>query len=231
MNDYILKKIQKLLALAGSPNEQEAKVAMAKANELLVKHNLDMQQVNSASLDYEETEVESGLRAKAHTRHVAQLMLSYFFVKVVHHRVFDEDKLKYLHKVVLIGKPVNAAIASQVFQYLMKIYPQLWRQFKLNNKASEKDRYSYYYGLTLGIGDVLDQSRLRVEEERGLVVVEDADLDKHVKELCEGKVRKEKKCPLRKRIAAKGFEDGRKVRIHAPIESKVTSDALMIGEA
>jgi hypothetical protein len=42
-NESVLAKIQKLLALAGNnPNEHEAASAMAKAQELLVQHNLSM---------------------------------------------------------------------------------------------------------------------------------------------------------------------------------------------
>jgi len=52
MNKKILEKIQKLLSLATSDNEHEAKAAMDKANALLVKHNLSMQEAKE-NLEYE----------------------------------------------------------------------------------------------------------------------------------------------------------------------------------
>ncbi|MBM4056579.1 MAG: DUF2786 domain-containing protein, partial [Planctomycetes bacterium] len=41
-NHQILDKVHKLLALAQSPNEHEAQTAMAKAHELLLRHNLSL---------------------------------------------------------------------------------------------------------------------------------------------------------------------------------------------
>lgn len=41
----VVDKIEKLLALAGSDNENEAKAAMMKAQELLAKHKIDKGQI------------------------------------------------------------------------------------------------------------------------------------------------------------------------------------------
>ncbi len=47
-NEGIIRKIQRLLALGQSPNEAEANLAMAKAQELLAKHNLEAAMVKDA---------------------------------------------------------------------------------------------------------------------------------------------------------------------------------------
>jgi hypothetical protein len=44
MKKDLIKRIQKLLALAGSDNENEAKAAMDMANRLLLKHNISLQE-------------------------------------------------------------------------------------------------------------------------------------------------------------------------------------------
>ena len=46
--DSIIRKIQKLLALGQSSNEAEANLAMARAQELLAKHNLEMAMIKDA---------------------------------------------------------------------------------------------------------------------------------------------------------------------------------------
>ncbi len=46
-NEDIIRKIQKLLALGQSPNEAEANLAMARAQEMLAKHNLEFAMVNA----------------------------------------------------------------------------------------------------------------------------------------------------------------------------------------
>lgn len=47
MNQEVVDKIKKLLALSGSSNENEANTAFLKAQELLAKHKLSMQDVNT----------------------------------------------------------------------------------------------------------------------------------------------------------------------------------------
>lgn len=44
--DKIIDKIEKLIALSGSDNENEAKSAMLKAQELMAKHEIKMDQIN-----------------------------------------------------------------------------------------------------------------------------------------------------------------------------------------
>lgn len=83
-HEELIKKIQKLLALATSPNENEAKLAATKAQELLTLHNLNMQQVEGAVFDYEELEVgERRKRAPMEHRFVAAILDRFFFVEVI----------------------------------------------------------------------------------------------------------------------------------------------------
>ena len=49
INENIVNLISKCLNLAGSPNENEAAAAMAKAQELLLKYNLDMADIKSTN--------------------------------------------------------------------------------------------------------------------------------------------------------------------------------------
>ena len=52
MNNKIIEKIQKLLSLSGSENVNEAELAMSKAQELMTKHNIDMQTVDNHDSEY-----------------------------------------------------------------------------------------------------------------------------------------------------------------------------------
>jgi len=51
-DENIIKKVQKLLALATSDNENESQVAAQKAQELIAKYNIDQQLLNS-KLEYQ----------------------------------------------------------------------------------------------------------------------------------------------------------------------------------
>lgn len=222
-NNPILARIRKLFALAGSSNEEEAKVAMRKANELLVKHNLDIQKVKMSS-DYDFNNVVSGRRAKNHHRHIFDLLSTFFFVNVIHQKNFDEDIFRYIHTVTLVGRPINSRIAAHVFEFLDRLYPTLWDQFRSKYKVTSKDRYSYYHGLTLGIAHVLQESRLHVEEERGLTLVKDQDLEEFTDNFCNGRVKRQKDHEVRGVVRDHGIRDGMKVQIAPPIEHKEKSE-------
>ena len=47
MDNKVVERIKKLLSLASSPNEHEAKMAAEKANELLLRFNLTASEVES----------------------------------------------------------------------------------------------------------------------------------------------------------------------------------------
>jgi predicted amidohydrolase len=49
MTETLIEKVRKLLALAESPNENEAALAAEKAQELMLRHGIDMAQVAAAS--------------------------------------------------------------------------------------------------------------------------------------------------------------------------------------
>lgn len=71
-NEGIIRKIQRLLALGQSPNEAEANLAMAKAQELLAKHNLEMAMVTDAVVAGGTTQAAPEKREKARISRSAQ---------------------------------------------------------------------------------------------------------------------------------------------------------------
>lgn len=59
--ESLISLIQKLLALSKSPNENEAALAMAKAQELLLKYNLDMAEIKTSTPDDAGNNDDAGL--------------------------------------------------------------------------------------------------------------------------------------------------------------------------
>lgn len=224
----ILSRIRKLFALAGSSNEEEAKMAMRKANELLIRHNLDYQKIKMSHDDFEFSKVSEGARAKPHHRFVLDILSSYFFVNIIFNARYDENSMKIIRMANLVGRPVNAQIATHVFEFLDRLYPELWNSFRRSHNVTLKDRHSYYHGLTLGVAYILSQSKLLVEEERGLTLVKDQDLDDFTNDYCSGKVKREKDHKIRKSVKDLGIRDGLKVQIAPPIESKNKQEMLML---
>ena len=180
----ILEKIRKLLRLADTSRgatENEAKVALAKAQELMTRHNID-----SALLRMERGEtggasftVDKGNLDLPKTLNPADLMIlsllqSHFNVKTI---LMPSGKGT---PVDIIGAPADIDFAIYAFNYLRQTFFRCWNEFKRTH--ANPDKASYYRGLRDGINAELKAAKQRAEESYasdqrqtyGLVVVDQA---------------------------------------------------------
>lgn len=87
--DAVLRRVAKLLALAESPNRNEAELAMRQAQRLMLKHNID-RTVETAKRGYAFSTVGAPTRRiGAHEQSLATLLRDHFFVDVIWVESFD----------------------------------------------------------------------------------------------------------------------------------------------
>lgn len=67
-----------------------------------------------------------------------------------------------------------------------------------------------------------------VEEERGLQVLRDQDLEDFTTAFCNGKVKRNKEQKVRKEVRDQGIRDGVKVQIAPPLEHKGSAVVLAL---
>jgi hypothetical protein len=191
-HDAILDKVRKLLRLADTSRgatEHEAKVALAKAHELMTRHNIDSAMlrmereaagggagftVNSSKVDLPKTLNPADLL-------ILSLLQSHFNVRVI---------LLHGHKqtpVDIIGTPTEVEYAVFVFHFLRETFFRCWNEFK--RSTSSPDRKSYYRGLHDGLKAELNAAKRRAEEsysadQRGkyelMIVDAKAIIDRHI---------------------------------------------------
>lgn len=237
MKDEIIEKIQKLLSLANSDNENEAKIATTRANELLIKYNLSLQTVTDRQFEYIDQKITStGLTFKPHQKMISQILISYFFVRIVIGRVHigyssgrwaktGEGKAQYKKVISLVGTKENCQIATYIFSYLNDAFPKLWEQYKTKNKAKMSHRISYYTGLTQGLKLMLDQTKWKVENETGLIVKKDPKLDEYLKKISGGSYGNASNTELNHRVVQDGFQDGKNIQLRKPLDSQVATES------
>lgn len=159
----LMVKIQKLLALSGSPNEHEAQSALARANALMLENNLTYENVAEFQARSESREYiteKRTLETKYGGRQldgICRILQKYFFVKVVYiggHRGYGSNRT-----VAIFGESSNVDVAKHVFNTLYNVFPPLWDAYRVRTFASRRDQTSYYYGLEKGFGDKLDEER------------------------------------------------------------------------
>lgn len=148
----IADKIQKLLALAGNnPNENEAKAALLKAQELMAQYNLDMEGLHQeASIQYLLVET----RVKAHTldNALAGIIAGSFACKTI----IVGGKLS------VFGREDNAKAAASAFEFARRVMA------RGGNKATKDAGFtpgrtgaahwynSYCFGFLKGLKDAMD---------------------------------------------------------------------------
>ena len=120
----VLRKVQKLMALATSSNKNEAEQAMIKSQQLLLKHNME-----SRYLDSQDEEkmflkrIMKQSKENAKMRSIARI-LETFFVSTVFRRAGDFTYLE------ILGSPVNIEIAEYVAEILDNELERLWDHAK-----------------------------------------------------------------------------------------------------
>ncbi len=146
-----IKKISKLLALAGSANEHEANLAMTKAGQLMDKYNL--RQI--------EDDVKKGCsyliinrrkkRIEGYQRKICLILQNFFYVRIIYASLYDPAS-DAVHKVIeLLGKQENVKVAEYVYYFLEDRLATLWQRNRHKHRGNaRRARNSYYLGLLEG---------------------------------------------------------------------------------
>lgn len=151
-----IRRIGKLLALAGSANEHEAAIAMEKASQLMARHNLQQVQEDAQS-EFTSMIINGRSRRLERWQHkICAILLRFFYVKVVTASLYDPLQ-DTLHKTIeIFGREENVAIAEYCYAFLVGQLSSLWQQnrSRINGKGI-RARNSYYLGLLQGFHDKL----------------------------------------------------------------------------
>ncbi len=157
----MLEKVRKLLSLAQSENENEAFLAMRKANELIEKYNIDRVEQERASdcvyaiINHKKKRIEN------YQRRICGILKGHFFVDVVYAGLFDAADCEVYKTIELLGTSENVAIAEYVYYFLMNQMEILWRvHLRGNGKGVSRNKRSYRLGLLRGLHDKLDREAL-----------------------------------------------------------------------
>ena len=213
----ILDLIQKLLRLADTSRgatEHEAESALAKAEELMVRHKIDsaMLRMSHGSEDLPGIAIQKEAINLPKTINPADMLIlsllqSHFNVRIV---LFKNSQAT---PVDIIGTWEDVQFAIHVFHFLRETFSRCWNEFKVS--ASTPDRKSFYRGLHDGLRSAILEGKKRAEaaastEERSryqIVLVDTAAaIDRYMGEQY-GKLRKRR--GRRSRVDSESYQAGR----------------------
>jgi hypothetical protein len=173
--ERILGRVARLLALAESPNENEAQAAMNAAQKLMLRYNLG-QVERRPGYQHRHLGEPSG-RIQAAERQLAAILTSHFFVDGIWVSVYRPRVGKRGSVLEICGTVANLEMASYVHAFLRATAERLWQEHKRKiGLRSDRDRQKFLAGVMLGFDDKLT-IQTRENQQEGLVWVKDANLE------------------------------------------------------
>lgn len=196
----VLLKIRKLLELASedrNSSKHEAESAMAKVQELMMKYELDMEDVEKHGTAEPESFVtmpsgEPFTRDSVQSTFCIWIVQDFFHVKcfTAHDFVLlsvpgkpGYRKIKHIcegekwegRRHVFLGRKTNVQIAQYVYGYLHEEFQRQWKQY--HNETGGGNRLDFFRGLYIGLRDKLRSERGMLElqaQREGLVKHDDS---------------------------------------------------------
>lgn len=171
-SERVLEKVKKLLQLAQSSNVHEAELATIKANELLLRHNLERVNVTDGAIYLD--------RVLMRTRKDAKMtaiydILRHFVVKPV--MSFGKNSCC----LEVSGTLTNVKLARYVAEFLDRELDHLWEGSRKEYRLSGlRAKNSFFTGVARGFDEKMKKSKagFSVSDQKALVLVEKKlDLD------------------------------------------------------
>lgn len=181
----IKDKIQKLLALAESPNEHEAKAALLKARQLMAEHKLlqkDLEDVSHQDVKVIETFVSCTKRTNPWITSLSNIIASNYCCQALSSRTPGSRT----YNIRFVGLENDVDICNSVFLYavdcvMTKIQELKKRYAKLKRHEQTKIANGYGQGFVRGLREAFEQQQQEKESEWGLIMQQ----PKEVTEYCQ----------------------------------------------
>ncbi len=179
----IALRIRKLMALSKSPNENEAKMALMKARELMAKHGMDAMERHVISQDTEHfVSITAGKpieRLTLEYYYLANILKDFYNVNVIWISVpISFNPLTWGHALEVSGTPLNVRIAAYTYVYLVNYVEMAWENLSVSVKRNGgmRRRRDFTVGVYSAFHEALAAQNRRPEME-ALVKVEHPELD------------------------------------------------------
>ena len=226
----IFERIAKLLALAESANQHEAQAAMAAAQRLMLKHNIDSIQAR-AERGYTFRHVgEPTGRVTESERIVSAILGSHFFVETIWVPAYRPHEARWGSVLEVCGEPPNVEMAAYVHDFLHHTAEQLWREHKRAARiTADRDRRTFLAGVMAGFYEKL-QSEKKKNQEQGLVWVRDADLEGFYRKRHPRIQHVRHRGARRTEAHAHGRAAGRNIELHRPMHGGPQGGPRLLGK-
>ena len=222
----IALRIRKLLALSNSPNENEAKMAMVKARELMAKHDMEhLEQPNFVKNSNDFVSITLGKPLKHITldySYLANILKDFYNVMIIWISVPTSfDPLTWGKALEVSGTPLDVRIASYTYDFLENYVEMAWENQPLLVRRSGgiRLRRDFAIGVYSAFHEVLEAQNRRPEMQ-ALVHVEHPELDSYYNKRYPHVRRSSSNVKIDKMAMDAGAELGRNLSIPKGLEKE-----------
>lgn len=175
MDTKIVQRVQKLLALSESSNEHEARLAMLKAQEILVKHKLSLKEVKEFKMS------NSAIKKKASTVSFTKARWKAQLASLIadNFGCYCYLKTRHTHFVIFFGREEDVTVCNIVLEYAVDCINSSVRKLRYkysrlghSTKGLEND---YAMGFINGLNKAFEKQK-RTNEKWALVLLKDKEV-------------------------------------------------------
>jgi hypothetical protein len=224
----VLERVAKLLALAESPNVHEAQAAMAAAQRLMLKHNIDsIAERGARAYAFRHVGLPSG-RVPEHERLLALIIGDHFFVEAIWVPVWRPREGKRGSVLEVCGTVENVELAAYVHAFLSQTSERLWAEYKRAHRLkANAERRTFLAGVMAGFRSKLDRQK-RDDRGRGLVWLGDADLSRYFRQRHPHIRWSRHSCGQRSDAYAHGHKAGREIVLHRGVRQGASGTVRLL---
>lgn len=219
-SERVLEKVKKLLKLAQSSNAHEAELATAKANALLLRHNLDYVDHIDEAIYMDQVIIQKRKDSKLIAIYE---ILRHFIVKPI----FSFGKNTCALEVS--GSETNVKLALYVANFLNQELDYLWNEARKEKSLSGlRAKNSFFLGVAKGFNEKMQASKegLSDQDQKSLVKIENK-LNLHLKMIYTRLTNTKTSNRIDERAQSAGVASGKNLTIRQGVEGKKTN--LFIG--
>jgi hypothetical protein len=180
-SDRIFRKVQKLLALAQSPNPHEAQTAMLRAHGLMAQYNGDL------AAREERRSFVTAFLGKPALRHgpkeyaLAHLLQDHYFVQGIWVPAYVVEKGKMGRVFEISGTLANVQIATYVYDFIIRFIDRQWREYNRDKGLNHFRERDFALGIIEGFRSKLRQpSSVGSRSTPGLLKIDDPQLSAYM---------------------------------------------------
>ena len=223
-SDRVVARIRKLLALAQSPNQNEAENAATAARRLMFKFNIEVDRARAEApaagrrYGYRHLGRGSG-RILEHDRRLAKILVDFFFVEGIWLPIYRPRDGKRGTVFEICGLEPNLQMAEHVHAFLTATGERLWVEYKRESeRSSNRDRQAFLAGVMRGFEAKLAAQATEFSEQ-GLVWVPAPDLDQYFRRRYPKTTTVRRGGASRNEAYAEGNRAGRSIVLSQPVTS------------